>query len=105
LALNEIVEEQVWVGEDVVTSTTNVDRIEMDFERIILMIKEQINVVLIVVMPEQKNANEDVEPHTHIDGGDILNFMYYYNLLPHPSSQVEKMVGVFFCQSCDYNTF
>jgi hypothetical protein len=31
---------------------------------------------------EQKNANEDVEPHGHIDGGDVLNLTYYYNLLP-----------------------
>jgi hypothetical protein len=42
-------------------------------------------------------ASEDVELHAHIDGVDILNFIYY-NLLPHPSShpssQVERMVGV-----------
>jgi len=31
----------------------------------------------------------------HIDGGDILNFTYYYNLSPHPSFQVEKMGGIF----------
>jgi hypothetical protein len=36
-----------------------------------------------------------VEPHAHIDGVDILNFIYY-NLLPHPSFQVERMGGVFF---------
>jgi hypothetical protein len=45
-------------------------------------------------MLEQKNANEDIEPYGHIDGGDILNFTYY-NLLPHPSFQVERMGGVF----------
>jgi hypothetical protein len=76
----------------------------MDLERIILMIEEQENVVLVVVVQEWKNANEDVEPHAHIDGGDVLNFTYYYNLLPHPSSQVERMGGVFFCQICDCNT-
>jgi hypothetical protein len=45
-------------------------------------------------MLEEKNTNEDVEPHAQIDGGDVLNFLY--NLLPHPSFQVEKMGGVFF---------
>ncbi len=54
-------------------------------------------------MSKQENANEDVEPHAHIDGGDILNFSYY-NLLPQPSSRVERMGGVF-GQNCDYNTF
>jgi hypothetical protein len=54
-------------------------------------------------VPKWENANEDVEPHAHIDGGDILNFIYYYNLLPHPSSQVERMGGVFLGQICDYN--
>ncbi len=39
--------------------------------------------------------HEDVEPHPHNEGGDILNFTYR-NLLPHPSSQVERMGGVFF---------
>ncbi len=47
-------------------------------------------------MLEQENANEDVKPHTHIDGANILNFTYY-NILPHPSfcpsSQVERMGG------------
>jgi hypothetical protein len=54
-------------------------------------------------MLEQKNENENVEPHAHIDGVDILNFSYY-NLLPHPSSEMERMGGVFFGQICDYNT-
>ncbi len=83
------------VGE---TSATNVDRIEVDLEKTILMIKEHENVVHALVL-EQENANEDVELHAHIDGVDILNFTYY-NLLPHPSShpssQVERMVGVQF---------
>jgi hypothetical protein len=46
-------------------------------------------------MPKQENANEDVELHAYIDGGDILNFTYN-NLSPHPSSQNERMGGVFF---------
>jgi hypothetical protein len=64
------------------------------------------NVVHAIVL---ENANEDVEPHAQIDAVDILNFVYY-NLLPHPSShpssQVERMGGVwfFFCQICDCNT-
>jgi len=45
-------------------------------------------------MLEEENANEDVEPHAQIDGGGILNL--FYNLLPHPSSQVERMGGIFF---------
>jgi hypothetical protein len=45
-------------------------------------------------MSKQENVNEDVELHAHMDGGDILNFIYN-NLLLHPSSQKEKMGGVF----------
>ncbi len=45
-------------------------------------------------MLEKENTNEDVELHAQIDEGDILHF--FYNLLPHPSSQVERMGGVFF---------
>jgi hypothetical protein len=56
-------------------------------------------------MLECENANEDVEPHAHIDGGDILNCTYYYNLLPHPSSQVERVGAIFLGQICDCNTF
>jgi hypothetical protein len=37
---------------------------------------------------------ENVQPHIEFYGGDILNFISY-NYLPHPSSQVEKMGGVF----------
>jgi predicted type IV restriction endonuclease len=85
------------VGEAIAkASTTNVHRIEMDLEITILMIEEQKNVVPIIIVLKQKNANEDVEPRAHIDGGDILNFIYYYHLLPHPSSQVKRMGGVFF---------
>jgi len=43
----------------------------------------------------RKYKHEDVEFHAHNEGGDILNFTYC-NLLPRPSSQVEKMGGVFF---------
>ncbi len=78
------------VGE---TFATNADKIEVDLEKTILMIEKQENVVLILMLKEE-NTNEDVEPHAQIDGGDILNFLY--NLLPHPSSQVERMGGVFF---------
>jgi len=54
----------------------------MDLEITILIIEEQENVVLTSLMVRWENANEDVNPHAHIDGGDILNFTYYYNLLP-----------------------
>ncbi len=53
------------------TSKGDVDEIEIDLKKIILMIKDQENAVLIVPLLEQENANEDVEPHAHIDGGDI----------------------------------
>jgi hypothetical protein len=43
----------------------------MDLEITILMIKDQKNVVLVAPFSEQKNANEDVEPHAHVDEGDI----------------------------------
>jgi len=72
---------------------TNADKIEVDLEKTILTIEKHENVVLILVLKEE-NTNKDVEPHAQIDGGDILNFLY--NLLPHPSSQVERMGGVFF---------
>jgi hypothetical protein len=49
----------------------NANQIEIDLEIIILMIKDQENVVLIAPLPKQNNANEDVELHAHIDGGDI----------------------------------
>jgi hypothetical protein len=54
---------------------------------------------------EEENIDEDVELHAlmKIDGGDILNFLY--NLLPHSSSQVERMGGVFFCQFFCCNIF
>jgi hypothetical protein len=57
-----------------------------------------------VVVHGYENANGDVEPHVESHGGDILNFTYY-NQLPHPSSQVEKMDGVFSCQFFCCNTF
>jgi hypothetical protein len=54
------------------TSKGDVDEIEIDLKKIILMIEDQENTVLIIPLPEQENANEDVEPHAHIDGGDIM---------------------------------
>jgi hypothetical protein len=73
LVLNEIVEdEQMEASEDIgETSKGDADQIEMDFERIILMMEDQENVVPTTPLPKQENANEDVEPHAHIDGGDI----------------------------------
>ncbi len=59
--------------------------------------------VHVALVLKQKSANEDVEPHAHIDGGDIQNFLCY-NLLPHPSFQVDMMGAVFSGQICDYNT-
>ncbi len=73
LVPSEIVEkEQVEACKDVgETFKRNANKIEIDLEIIILMIKDQENVVLIAPLPKQNNANEDVEPHAHIDGGDI----------------------------------
>jgi len=53
------------------TSKGNVNEIEIDLKKIILMIEDQENAVLVVPLPEQENANEDVGLHAHIDGGDI----------------------------------
>ncbi len=65
-------EEQVEVDENLgKTSKRDFDQIEMDLERTILMVEEQEIVVLTIPLSEQKNANEDGEPHAHIDGGDI----------------------------------
>jgi len=59
------------VGEDVgETSKGDVDQIEMDLERTILMIEDQEKVVFIVPLSKQEIANEYVELHAHIDGGD-----------------------------------
>jgi hypothetical protein len=61
-------------------------------------------------MSKQENGgfaplpNEHVVPHVDIDEGEILN-LTYYNSLFHPSSQVERMGGVFFCQFSGCNTF
>ncbi len=73
LVASEIVEEEeVQVGENVgETSKGNIDQVEMDLERTILMIIDQENVVHVVPLPKQENANEDVELHAHIDGDDI----------------------------------
>lgn len=35
------------------------------------MIEDQGNVVFAIPLPMQENANEDVEPYAHIDGGDV----------------------------------
>jgi hypothetical protein len=55
---------------------------EVDLEKTISMIKEQENVIHVVLVLKQENANENVEPHAQIDGGDILHFLYC-NVLPH----------------------
>jgi hypothetical protein len=75
----KIVQEQMQASGDVgETSVANADKIEIDLEKVILMIERQENVIPTLVL-EEKNTNEDVEPHAQIDGGDILNFLY--NLL------------------------
>ncbi len=73
LLASEIVkEEEMQVGEDVgETSKGDVGEVEMDLEKTILMIEDEENVVLVTPQLEQENANEDVEPHAHIDGSDI----------------------------------
>jgi len=73
LVPNEIVEEeQVELGEDVgETFKGNANQIEIDLERIVLMIHDKKNVIHAVPLPEWEDANQDVEPHAHIDGGDI----------------------------------
>ncbi len=43
----------------------------MDLERTILMMEDQKYIVFVAPLLEQENANEDVEPHAHIDKGDI----------------------------------
>ncbi len=78
---------------------TNVNRIEVELQRTIDIIKDQT-----IVAPRKENANGDVERHAQIDGGEIL-YLTYYKKLPHPSSLVDKMEGVFFSQICDSNTF
>jgi hypothetical protein len=93
LVAPKIVQQQVQVGGDVgETSVANVDKVEADLEKNILMIKKQEDVIPLLML-EEENTNEDVKPHAQIDGGYILNFLY--NFLPYPSSQVERMGGVF----------
>jgi hypothetical protein len=90
-------EEQMEVGEVIrETFKGDVNQIDMHLERIILMIEDQENVVLVVPLSEQENANEDIEFHAHIDGGDIAIELHLLYLLPHPSFQVERMGGGFF---------
>ncbi len=53
-------------------ATANVNRIEIELQRIIDMIKDQKIVVL-----GQENANGDVKPCVEIDGGEIFYLIYY----------------------------
>ncbi len=78
----------------------DVDKIEANFEKIIVMIKIQANIIPTLVL-EEENTNKDVEPHAQIDGSGMLNF--FINLLPHPSFQVDGWG--FFCQFFCCNTF
>ncbi len=94
LVVPEIVQEQVQVGGDIGEAfATDVNKIETNLEKIILMIEKQTNVVPILVL-EEENTNEDVELHAQNDGGDILNFLY--NLLPHASCQMGFFWSIFF---------
>jgi hypothetical protein len=38
------------------------------------MIERQENLIPILML-EEENTNEDIEPHAQIDGSDILNFL------------------------------
>jgi len=90
-------EEQMEVGEVIrETFKGDVNQIDMYLERTILMIEDQENVVPVVPLSEQENANEDIESHAHIDGGDIAIELHLLYLLPHPSFQVERTSGGFF---------
>jgi hypothetical protein len=53
------------------TSATYANRIEVDLVKTILMIERQEKVVHILVL-EEENTNEDVEPHAQIN--------FFYNL-------------------------
>ncbi len=67
LATFEIVQEQVEAGGGVGEAfVENVNRIEANLEKTILMIKRQENVVP-TPMLEEENTNKDVEPHAQID--------------------------------------
>jgi hypothetical protein len=67
LATFEIVQEQVEAGGGVgETFVENVNRIEANLEKTILMIERQENVVP-TPMLEEENTNKDVEPHAQID--------------------------------------
>jgi predicted nuclease of restriction endonuclease-like RecB superfamily len=73
LVANEIVEEEETEASENVVETFkgDVDQIEMDLERTILMMEDPKNTIPVVPLSKQENANEDVEPHAHIDKGDI----------------------------------
>ncbi len=84
------VEEQVQASVDVgETSTTYVNKIKFELQKPIDMIKEQ-DIMALSAILEQNNVQRYVE----IDGGDTLNFSSS-NYLPHPSSQVKRMGGIF----------
>jgi hypothetical protein len=72
LVASEIVEEEKMQLDETVEKTSKGDanQVETDLERITLMIENQ-HVAYVVPLPKQKNANEDVQPHAHIDGDDI----------------------------------
>jgi hypothetical protein len=93
-------EDQMQVGVDVgETSMAYVSRIDVELQKMINVIEEH-GIITPGVMLELEN----VQLHVEIYGGDILNFKYYNNL-PHPSFQVERMGGVFFGQNFCCNTF
>jgi hypothetical protein len=90
LALNGNVEERVQASVDVgETSTTYVNKIKVELQKPIDMIEEQ-DIMALSAILEQNN----VQRHVEIDGGDTLNFTSS-NYLPHPSSQVKRMGGIF----------
>jgi hypothetical protein len=104
---SEIVEkEEVRVGEDVgETFNGDVDQVEMDLEKTIFMIKDLNIIDLGIPLLEQENANEDVELHAHIDGGDKKTSLIIIITPPIFSSGEDGRGVFFFCQICDCNTF
>jgi hypothetical protein len=95
-------------------SATYANRIEVNMVKIILMIERQENVVPILVL-EEENTNEDVEPHAQINffynlsGEDGWGFLFIFFvaipsllllLKPHLLSPCERVGwGIFFCES------
>jgi hypothetical protein len=99
VVIPEIVQKQVQVGGNIREAfVADVDKIEANLEKTILMIKTKKTNVIPILVSEEENTNEDVELHAQIDGGDILNFLY--NSLPtHP------VKWVFFCRYSYCSTF